>query len=131
MTLHDCIQQLVTKHVGVEVPVRMRNVDFQLRMAAESSSASASSSSMLSLGEPLSEEEGKASFSERDVRVVREGAWSEEGEGEEGDVVMCAVWAAGKLGACYYCVASGVLQVMPDVAESVDFAVLGRCKSRT
>ena len=100
-------------------------------MAVESSSSSASSSSTLPLGEPLSEEEGKASFSDRDVRVVREGAWSEEGEGEEGDVVMCVVWAAGKLGACYYCVASGVLHVMPDVAESVDFAVLGRRKPRT
>lgn len=108
----------------------------QLRMAAGSSSASASSSSsssVLSLGEPHSEaeEEGRASFSERDVRVVREGAWSAEGEGEEGDVVMCVVWAAGKLGACYYCVASGLLHVMPDVAESVDFAVLGRRKPRT
>ena len=92
-------------------------------MAGESASVSFASSL-----EPLSKEEKGASLSEKDVRVVRDTLWSEEGEREEGDVVLCAVWAAGKLGACYYSVATGLLHVMPDVAESVDFAVYGRCK---
>ena len=43
-------------------------------------------------------------------------------------VILCAVWGAGKLGLAYYIVDMAYLFVMPDVAESEDFGMLKRGK---
>ena len=41
-------------------------------------------------------------------------------------VVLCALWGGGMLGAAYYLVETGHLYIMPDAAEREDFGLLRR-----